>query len=104
MERDLHSLCQNFIRAANECGFPAKPDSNGASQEGVGLYQNTVKKGIRMSAARAYLNPVRHRKNLHIETRSHVTRILFEDKRAVGIECVKRGKRIQVKDGREVIL
>ncbi len=104
MERDLHPLCQNFIRAAIECGFPANPDFNGASQEGVGLYQNTVKNGIRMSAARAYLNPARRRKNLHIETRSHVTRILFEDKRAVGIEYVKRGKRIQVKAGREVIL
>ncbi len=104
MERDLHPLCQNFLRAAGECGFPKNSDFNGMSQEGVGLYQNTVKNGIRMSAARAYLHPVRRRRNLRVETHSHVTKILFEGRRAVGVEYVKGGKRIQVQAGREVIL
>ena len=61
MEQDLHPTCQNFIRAGEECGLSYNPDFNAASNEGVGLYQNTAKGGFRMSAARAYLHPAMRR-------------------------------------------
>jgi choline dehydrogenase len=67
------------------------PDFNGASPEGVGLYQNTARNGFRMSAARAYLHPAAKRPNLRIVKRAHATRILFEGGRAVGVEYSRKG-------------
>ncbi|MFY0076133.1 GMC family oxidoreductase N-terminal domain-containing protein, partial [Acinetobacter baumannii] len=62
-------------------------DFNGEDQEGVGLYQVTQKNGERWSAARAYLLPfIGKRPNLEVRTRARTTRILFEGKRAVGVE------------------
>lgn len=104
MARDLHPLCDTYIRAAMQCGLPRNDDFNGATQEGVGLYQNTAKNGLRMSAARAYLHPARRRKNLQIETRAHATRILFDGNRAAGVEYDKNGERHRVFAAREVIL
>lgn len=104
MEKDLHPTCQNFIRASQECGLSYNPDFNAASNEGVGLYQNTAKGGFRMSAARAYLHPARSRANLSVISRAHATKILFEGKRATGVEYVRNGRTEQVKAGREVIV
>lgn len=104
MTRDLHPLCETYIKAGIECGLSHNDDFNGASQEGIGLYQNTCRNGFRMSAARAYLRPARRRGNLRIETRAHATRILFAGKRATGIEYERNGARHRVFAGREVIL
>lgn len=104
MARDLHPLCQAFIGAGKDCDLSHNPDFNAATQEGVGLYQNTAKGGLRMSAARAYLRPVRHRRNLRIETHAHVNRVLFEGKRATGVEYLQKGKLIQSFAAREVIV
>ncbi|WP_339756463.1 GMC family oxidoreductase N-terminal domain-containing protein [uncultured Hoeflea sp.] len=104
MERDLHPTCQNFIRAGEECGLSYNPDFNAASNEGVGLYQNTARGGFRMSAARAYLHPARRRSNLTVITRAHATRILFDGSQATGVEYIRNGKAAQVYAGREVIV
>jgi len=104
MDRDLHPTCQNFIRAGEECGLTYNPDFNAASNEGIGLYQNTAKGGFRMSAARAYLHPARRRHNLTVISRAHATRILFDGARATGVEYVRNGKVEQVLAGREVIV
>ncbi len=104
MSRDLHPLCQKFIKAGEECGYPFNPDFNGATQDGVGLYQNTAKDGFRMSASRAYLSPARKRSNLRVEKQAHATRVLFEGKKAVGIEYEQKGKVLQAFAHREVIL
>ncbi|SOE16485.1 choline dehydrogenase [Hoeflea halophila] len=104
MERDLHPTCQNFIRAGVECGLTYTADFNAASNEGIGLYQNTAKGGFRMSAARAYLHPARKRSNLRVISRAHATRILFDGTRAVGVEYVRNGRTEQVYAGREVIV
>lgn len=104
MEQDLHPTCQNFIRAGEECGLSYNPDFNAASNEGVGLYQNTAKGGFRMSAARAYLHPAMRRSNLTVVTRAHATRILFDGSQATGVEYVRNGKVAQVYAGREVIV
>ena len=77
---------------------------NGEIQEGVGHYQITTYKGQRMSASRAYLRPVMKRSNLTVITKALVTRILFEGKRAVGVEYTKASKLYQANAKREVIL
>lgn len=104
MDRDLHPLCQTFIEAGTELQFRHNPDFNGPSQEGVGTYQNTVKDGMRMSSARAYVRPARRRANLTVETRAQATRILFEGKRATGIAYRKTGLTKRAFARREVIL
>ncbi len=104
MAKDLHPLCDTFVEAGVECGINHNPDFNGATQEGVGLYQNTAKNGLRMSAARAYLHPANKRKNLTVEKNAHATRILFEGKKAVGVEYHQNGLRQKAFAGREVIV
>jgi choline dehydrogenase len=98
-----HPLCKPYLEAAEKAGLPFTPDFNGKSQEGAGLYQFTIKGGIRNSAARAFLHPAMKRKNLLVETHAQATKILFEGKRAVGVAYVQRGMKLDAK-GREVIL
>ncbi|RWM21113.1 MAG: choline dehydrogenase [Mesorhizobium sp.] len=100
----VHPLTKRYLAAANQAGLPFNPDFNGASQEGVGIYQITTKNGRRMSAARAFLRPAMKRKNVLVEMNALATRILFEGKRAVGIEYLQNGETKTVRAGREVIL
>ncbi|MFZ3000636.1 MAG: GMC family oxidoreductase N-terminal domain-containing protein [Undibacterium umbellatum] len=93
-----------FIQAASECGLPQNQDYNGEQQEGAFLYQVTHKNGERCSAAKAYLTPNLARPNLHIITHAVAARILFDGKRAVGIEYHQAGELKQIRARREVIL
>ncbi|MEY4883034.1 MAG: hypothetical protein RIS34_888 [Pseudomonadota bacterium] len=93
-----------FVKAAVQAGYSANPDFNGADQEGVGLYQVTHRQGERFSAAKAYLTPNLSRPNLHLITGAHTTRILFEQKRAVGVEYQHGGQVKQLRASREVLL
>lgn len=102
--RDLHPLVDTFIAATEATGLPRNADFNGSQQEGVGHYQMTIKGARRNSAARAFLRPAMKRSNVTVLTRAHVTRILFEGRRAVGVEFVRGGQRETVRAGREVIL
>jgi choline dehydrogenase-like flavoprotein len=104
IDRDLHPLCQTFIQAGAEMQMAYNPDFNGPTQEGVGTYQITAKGGMRMSAARAYVGPAKRRPNLTIAKRALVTRILFHDKRATGVEFAQNGLTRQVHARREVII
>ena len=104
VSKDLHPLCQNFIKAGEECGLSFNPDFNGQKQDGIGYYQNTLKNGIRMSSARAYLWPARKRSNVTVIKHALATRILFKNKTAVGIEYKKNGKTTRVFACKEVIL
>ena len=99
-----HPLCQRYFAAAQQCGFEFNPDFNGESQEGVGYYQITTHNGRRMSAARAYLHPALKRDNCEVIKHAHVTRILFSDNTAIGVEFLHHGKRRQVRAQREVII
>lgn len=83
-------ICEAYFRAAQEMSIPFNPDFNGATQEGVGYYQLTQRNARRSSAAVAYLNPIRERKNLTIRTGVLVTRVVVEKGRAVGVEIVAR--------------
>lgn len=98
-----HPLCKPYLAAAEKTGLAFTPDFNGAEQEGVGLYQFTIKNGIRNSAARAFLKPAMKRKNLTVETGAQATKILFEGKRAVGVAFVQGGQ-ARAARGREVIV
>lgn len=102
--RGLHPICERYIDACQEAGLVRNDDFNGATQEGAGTYHINIKNGMRMSAARAYLWPIRKRSNLHIETHAHVSRILFEGKRAVGVEYLKHGIKHSASARQEVIL
>lgn len=97
----------SFIDAAEEVGIPRTDDFNGGDQEGVGFYQLTTRNGRRCSAAVGFLNPVKHRSNLTIATEALVHRVIFEGKRAVGVEfSVKGEKRVErvTKQGGEILL
>ena len=86
------------MASAQAAGYPFNPDYNGASQEGVGYFQLTAKKGRRCSAAVAYLHPVRKRPNLTVVTNAQVLRLDFEGRRATGVvyrDRVGREQRVQ---------
>ncbi len=87
-----HELCDAFIAAAEESGIPRNPDFNGATQEGAGYFQMTARRGRRCSTAVGYLRPARRRPNLAVATEALTTRILFEGRRAVGIEYMRGGQ------------
>lgn len=103
-DRTAHPLSQRYLKAAQQAGLPLNPDFNGESQDGVGIYQISTAGGRRMSASRAFLKPAMRRSNLQVETNALATRIVFEGKRAVGVEFEKNGKRQVACAGREVIL
>ncbi|MDX8495441.1 GMC family oxidoreductase N-terminal domain-containing protein [Mesorhizobium sp. VK22B] len=100
----VHPLTKRYLAAAQQAGLPFNPDFNGPTQEGVGVYQITTRNGRRMSAARAFLRPAMKRGNVRVETNALATKILFEGKRAVGVEYEQNGERKIVRAGREVIL
>ena len=102
-----HPLCEAFIQGCIENGIPRNPDYNGTIQEGVSYSQRTIYKGRRMSAARAFLHPVRGRANLDVRTHAHCTRILLEGRRAVGVRYAvggRGGAETEVRASRELIL
>jgi choline dehydrogenase len=84
---DRSELVDAFIRGCADLGIPANDDLSGAKQEGAGYLHLTTRKGWRCSAASAYLKPARQRRNLTVRTGAHVSRILFEGKRATGVAC-----------------
>ena len=95
---------ETFVEAGLQAGYPACPDQNGANMEGFGRVQVMQKDGQRCSAAKAYLTPNLHRANLRIETHAHATRIIFEGKRAIGIEFVQKGVKRSLRARHELIL
>ncbi len=97
-------LSDRFIAGAMEVGIPRNDDVNGAEQEGVGYFQQTVRHGRRWSTAVGYLNPARGRKNFDIVTKAHTTRVLVRDGRAHGVDAVVAGKARRFDARGEVIL
>lgn len=102
--RDLHPLVETFLRSAEAAGLPRNEDFNGARQEGVGIYQMTIRNARRNSAARAFLRPAMKRPNLTVLTHAQVTRVLFEGRRAVGVEYRRKGGSGRVRAESDVIL
>lgn len=96
-----HPLCLAFVEAAQQAGMPFNSDFNGKTQEGAGFYQVTTSGGRRWSAAMAFLRDAERRPNLTIRTQSRVARILFEGRRASGVE-LENGDMILAR--REIIM
>jgi choline dehydrogenase len=100
----INPLTEAFIEAGVELGWSRNDDSNGASQEGFGTFQNTIRDGKRHSTALGYLHPVMSRPNLTVWTETLATRVLFEGTRAVGVASFQDGSEQQVRAQKEVIL
>jgi choline dehydrogenase len=96
-------LFDAFFAAVQQAGYPLTDDVNGYRQEGFGRFDRNIHRGRRLSAARAYLHPVLRRSNLHVRCGRLASRILFEGRRAVGVEALHRGRTEIVRAG-EVIL
>ena len=101
---DTHELCDAFIDAAEASGYPKNKDYNNGNQEGFGYYQVTMKNGKRQSTARAFLDPVRGRPNLKVETDALVSKIILDGKRAVGVAYTVHGQPREARVNREVLL
>ncbi|MQQ99131.1 GMC family oxidoreductase [Glaciimonas soli] len=96
---------QHYLRAAEQVGYPINHDFNGITQEGIGLYQVTQHNGERWSSYRAYVAPhLGKRPNLMVESNAFTQRVLFEGKRAVGVEIRQGGQLRTIQARREVIL
>lgn len=100
----VHPLVATWLAACEAAGLPRNPDFNGATQEGVGVYQITTRRGVRASAASAYLRPAAGRANLKILTGAQVTRVRFEGRRAVGVDYRRGGAETGAAARAEVIL
>ena len=99
-----HPLSLAFVRAAQQAGLPFNPDFNGAVQRGCGIYQATIRNHRRSSTAVAYLRIARGRNNLQILTGVDVQKVVIENKRAVGVDYLHRGRVIRAHADCEVIL
>jgi choline dehydrogenase len=97
-------LYRAFIDAGVEAGYAETEDYNGFRQEGFGQKFMTVDRGVRASTSHAYLNPAKSRRNLTLLKHTMVTRVVFDEKTATGIECDVRGKMQMFTARREVIL
>lgn len=102
-----HPLCEAFIEGAQQQGIPRNPDYNGGVQEGVSYSQRAIQNGRRVSSARAFLHPVKQRKNLEVRKHAFTTGLVFDGKRATGVRYAKGGRggaAMAVTARREVIL
>jgi len=88
-----------FLQATQQAGYALTEDINGYQQEGFGPFDRNIKKGRRLSAARAYLHPILKRSNIELKCRALTTKILFEGNKAIGVEYVKGGKTEKVLGG-----
>ena len=102
--RTILPLTHRFVKAAVEAGVPFTPDLNGSQPEGVGYSQMSRHRRIRHSTARAFLRPARGRTNLRVETNAQARRILFDGRRATGVEYERGGTVLQARARREVIV
>ena len=93
-----------FFKAVQEAGHPLTSDVNGFKQEGFAAFDRNVKRGRRFSAARAYLHPVKHRKNLTVQCRALATKLITEGKTVVGVEYALPFGRKRTVRAKEVIL
>lgn len=102
--RDDNPIYEALLNAGLEAGLPDNPDYNGATQEGIVRTQATIAKGRRMSAAYAYLDPIRSRQNLAIQTGALAKELIFDEERCSGIRYTVGGQTREAHVTREVIL
>ena len=99
-----HAYCAAWVQAGQQFGLPFNRDFNAETDYGVGAYQLSIRNGLRSSASRCFLHPVLDRPNLKLITNAHVTRVLLEGTRAVGVEWLEQGTIRSARCDGEVIL
>lgn len=99
-----HAASEDFIAAAQGMGIPRTDDLNAELHDGVGFMQHNIRRGRRHSAYMAFVEPVRSRTNLTVLAGCQVRRVVFEGRKAVGIELVEAGHRRVIRAAREVIV
>tara|TARA_R110001632_G_scaffold174095_1_gene293606 strand:- start:42811 stop:44481 length:1671 start_codon:yes stop_codon:yes gene_type:complete len=97
-------LYKAFIEAGQQAGYAATDDYNAGQQEGFGPMHMTVKDGVRSSASREYLDPVKSRNNLTIVTGALAEKVLLDGKQAVGVQYSVNGEKVTAKASKEVVL
>ena len=102
--REDDILLDKFVEAGKQAGFPLTNDFNGKEQEGFSRYEHTIKGSKRFSSARAYLYPALNRKNLYTKVNITVDKVIFKNKKAIGVEYFEKGKKKVIGCNREVIL
>ncbi|MBU3738436.1 MAG: choline dehydrogenase [Rhodoferax sp.] len=101
---EYHPLKRHYLAAARELGLPATANLNGAQPEGVAAYPITTRAGLRCSSADAFLHPALGRSNLVVRTGVLAQRVLFEGRRAVGLEVLQDGQRRRYRARAGVVL
>lgn len=102
--RNRNAACTAWMEAARSTGLPENADFNAGSTYGIGAYQLTLDGHWRASAATAFLRPALARPNLSLKTGCHVSKVVFENRRAAGVEVLQGGRRMEIRAAREVIL
>ena len=102
--RNHHPDCTAWLDAAQQFGLPLNDDFNADTTEGVGEYHLSIGSRWRSSSSRAFLEPAKNRKNLKILTETLVGRVLFKNKKAVGVEIIRGGQKKAIHADTEVIL
>ena len=97
-------ICDAFLQAARDEGYPILSDMNSDVTEGFGFYDINAGTGRRMSAATSYLEPISKRRNLMVIPHAQVVKVLIENNSANGVEFFWKGKFRQLFAGKEVVL
>jgi len=101
---NFDALADGYVAASREAGFAYVDDYNDGRYEGAAYLQYSTRRGYRSSSAAGYLRPVRGRANLAVWTNTVVARVVFEGRRAIGVECVRDGVRTLARARREIVL
>lgn len=102
--RRVTPMSEIFLRAATETGLALNPDFNGPTQDGVGIYHTNIHGGRRWSVVDGYLRPALRRPNLQVVTNAQATRLIFDGRRATGVEYLRGGKLTRAMALREVLV
>ncbi len=103
-QKELTPIAQEFLTAASETlGVPRIADYNGESQEGISIFQQSARNGIRYSSSRGFITE-RPNPNLRVVTGAHVARVVIEKGRATGVEVIEKSGRRIIRAGKEVVV
>jgi len=104
VDKNYYKLEDIFIKASQEAGVPFRNEFNNNELEGIGNYQFTIKNGQRAGVRKCFIEPALARENLTVITEAHATKILIENKKAVGIQYQQAGQLKEVFANKEVII
>ena len=96
-------ILETFKKACEDSGFTDRPDFNRGDNSGVGYFEVNQKNGVRFSSARAFLNPIMHRPNLNVITKTLTEQLVFDGDRCIGVDGVHRGKPISIRASRVIL-